>query len=221
MKLSERLMSETVNLWEDTSRKAFLVDMAKGCLDESLYKNYMMQDYLYLMDYIKLLKRMLELAEDGELRAFLERIIVDTESETYKVHLPGLRTMGITDEDLRRCEKGQVPKDYIAYMQGKLEENGIAAGLTALLQCSWNYAYIANAAAKRYAEELSNSPYKSWFDAYTGKDYKASNQLWIDMLDKRTKDLGKDEADELCLIFKTCAEYENKLWDFFYHACTI
>ena len=221
MKLSERLRNETENLWEDTSRKPFLVDMARGSLDADLYKNYMMQDYLYLKDYIELLKKMRELAADGELRGFLERIIEDTECETYKVHVPGLRAVGITDEDMRTCGKGRVPEDYIAFMKRKLEENGITAGLTALLQCSWNYAYIANAVAKRYPDELSKSPYKSWFDAYTGKDYTASNQLWIDMLDKRTKDLGSGEADELCLIFKTCAEYENKLWDFFYHAGAI
>ena len=100
--------------------------------------------------------------------------------------------------------------------QSALEERGIIAGLTALLQCSWNYAYIAKAVSERYPDELSRSPYKSWFDAYTCKDYTASNQLWIDMLDKRTKELSSSEADELCIIFKTCAGYENRLWDFFW-----
>ena len=83
MKLSERLISETEKLWTDATKKEFLVDMAKGVLDEDLYKNYMIQDYLYLMDYIELLNRMLEAAEDEELRVFFERIIKDTEHETY------------------------------------------------------------------------------------------------------------------------------------------
>lgn len=216
MKLSERLIGETKKLWTEATKKEFLVSMARGTLDKDLYKNYMIQDYLYLMDYIKLLKRMLEAAEDEELRVFFKKIIKDTEYETYKVHVPGLRALGITDKDIGACEKGKVITDYIGYMQNRLEERGIIAGLTALLQCSWNYAYIAGAVSDRYSDELSRSPYKSWFDAYTCKDYTDSNQLWIDMLDKRTGELGSSEAEELCLIFKTCAGYENSLWDYFW-----
>ncbi len=215
MKLSERLISETENLWIDTSCKRFLADMARGSLDADLYKKYMMQDYLYLVKYIELQKKMLAMNTDEELGAFFERIIRDTEYETYRVHIPSLRALGITDEDLRQCEMGRVIADYIAFMKRKLEEKGVIAGITALLQCSWNYAYIANAVAERYPDAVSKSPYKGWFDAYTGKDYAASNQLWIDLLDKKTKGISNAEAGELCAIFITCAEYENKLWDYF------
>ena len=213
MKLSERLISEAKNLWIEATGKTFLAEMARGTLEERLYKNYMIQDYLYLKDYISILNKMLELAEDDELRVFLERIIKDTEYETYKVHVPSLRSLGITDEDVEACDKDKVIADYIGFMMNQLNENGILAGLTALLQCSWNYAYISKAVSDRYPDELAQSKYKGWFDAYTAKEYIDSNQSWIDMLDKRTENISKEETENLCGIFKTCAEFENKLWD--------
>ena len=213
MKLSERLKSEVENLWIEATGKEFLVSMARGTLDIKLYKNYMIQDYLYLKDYIGILNKMLELADDDELRVFLERIIKDTEYETYKVHVPSLRSLGISDEDVEACEKDKVITAYIGFMLSRLEEYGILAGLTALLQCSWNYAYIAKAVSDRYSEELVLSGYKSWFDAYTGKDYIDSNRFWIDMLDERTETIDSEEANQLCEIFRICAEFENKLWD--------
>ncbi len=213
-KLSEKLKSEAEALWAEAAGKKFLVSMAKGTLDIELFKNYMVQDYLYLKDYIGILKQIREMAEDEKLAVFLDGIIGDTEYETYKVHVPNLRSLGISEEDAALCRKGQVIAEYMDFMKSRLEEYGILAGLTALLQCSWNYAYIADVVSERYSDELVRSRYKSWFEAYTNQAYIESNRKWIDALDERTADISDEDVNVLCMIFKTCAEYENKFWDY-------
>ena len=62
-------------------------------------------------------------------------------------------------------------------------------------------------------EDIEDSPYKFWFDAYTCKEYIDANQMWIDVLDRETKGINSDTAALLNDIFVTCAGYENKLWD--------
>jgi len=37
--------------------------------------------------------------------------------------------------------------------------------------------------------------------------------MWIDTLDRETEGITGDTAVLLKNIFRTCAEYENKLWD--------
>lgn len=214
MKLSDRLFSETQYLWIEASSKEFLKLMACGTLDKELYSNYMLQDYLYLLDYIDILKDVQKMSSDHDMTDFLETIIKATTDETYMVHLPNMKKTGITDSDIENCRKAQIFTDYISYMQMQLHNHGILAGLTALLQCSWNYAYIGKKVSDRYKEELNKSIYKSWFDAYTSKEYIESNQLWIDIIDKSTSDISNEETDTLCNIFKECAHYENKLWDY-------
>ena len=216
MKFSDRLLRETKNIWDQAVEKPFVIGMAKGTLDTDLFKNYMIQDYLYLKDYIGILKQMLSMTEDAKLRSFLADTIKSTEYETYKVHMKNLRDLDIRDEDISNCKMKKVISDYVSYMNNQLKKQGIISGLTALLQCSWNYAYIADEIVHRYADELVASPYKSWFDAYTDSSYKKANDLWIKTLDDKVKNVDSDEVYKLCDVFRTCADYENKLWDCFW-----
>ena len=190
--------------------------MAKGTLDEGLFKQYMLQDYLYILDYVEILRRIKDLADKEDVILFLSRIIEETLAEAERVHLPNMKKLGIGDDEIRESQEIPAVSDYLGYMQKCIDEYGLMGGLTALLQCSWLYAYIGENVTEKYAEEIATSPYKSWFDAYTSKEYICANQMWIDILDELGSDMEKDEVDQMCIIFKECAAYENKLWDALY-----
>lgn len=215
MKLSEILFKSAEPLWLEAADKPFVVSMAKGTLDNERFRTYMMQDYLYLLDYIKILTKTFELAEDPALKAFLRDLIDATKSETMSVHVPNMRKLGISDEDISSCEKEDVISEYVGFMRQQLEEKGLIAGLTALLQCSWVYAYIANIETERFSDAIAASPYRSWFEAYISEEYTKSNRKWIDVLDKEAEAADHDKTKELCRIFQKCAEFENCLWDAF------
>ena len=234
MKTSEILFLRVRDLWEEAAQKPFVTKMADGTLDAERYRNYMLQDYLYLQDYIDILKRMPTLAEEASPAAsarpgipnneagkkngistvdFLHHTITETENETERVHLPAMKQIGITESDIQSCRKAAVITEYVNYMQRILSEDGLTAGLTALLQCSWVYAYIAERVSEQFASVIGNSPYKGWFDAYTCREYLESNRMWIGILDEKTCNIDANEAERLCRIFETCARYENRFWD--------
>lgn len=216
MKLSEKLYAGAADLWETASEKPFVREMAAGTLDEALFRNYMLRDYLYLLDYIDILKFIQEQTNDPEMRDFLQNVINETENETYRVHVPHMKSLGISDEEAAACSPLPVIDEYIGYMHRQVKERGLIAGLTALLQCSWVYAYIGEKMVSNHADEISCSPYRFWFDAYTCREYLDANQLWIDVLDREAASISSEEADELSHIFRTCAEFENRLWDALY-----
>ena len=213
MKISNSLYSIARPLWDVASEKSFLAQMADGTLSQELFRNYMIQDYLYLKEYIDILNRILKLAEDDELRTHVKDIINEVEKELEVVHIPTLKSLGVDASEADGCKQEKAFADYIKYMNSSLEEHGLRAGITSLLQCSWNYAYVAKKVSDKYADTLEASPYKSWFDAYTGPEYNEANQLWIDTLDKETEGIDEAEKEKLCNIFKKCAEFENGLWD--------
>ena len=213
MKLSDTLYKGAEHLWKEASEKPFVVQMAKGMLDPERFRHYMMQDYLYLLDYIGILTQTEERAADPGLQVFLRDLIVATKEETERVHVPNMREIGIRDEDLEDCEEEAVISEYVGYMKRQLEEKGLIAGLTALLQCSWVYAYIGQILTERYPEDIAASPYRSWFEAYTCREYIESNQKWIDVLDREAEGVGPEGRETLGQIFQKCAEYENRLWD--------
>ena len=216
MNLSQLLSARAKSLWKEAAEKPFVTEMARGCLSKDRFRRYMLQDYLYFLDYIDILTCMLSYTEDPELQAFLRGIIRGTEKETGLVHLPNMEKMGISREEIEQCEKAEVLSEYVDYMKRALQDGGLAAGLTALLQCSWVYAYIGQTVTSQYADEIEDSPYKGWFDAYTIKDYISANQAWIDLVDRETADISEERADQLCEVFVTCAGFENRFWDYLY-----
>lgn len=216
MRLSAVLVNGVRDLWDQAAEKPFVVEMAKGTLDAQRYRYYMIQDYLYLLDYIDILGCMQEGADDRSIKDFISFAIEQTRGETQRVHVPNMRKLGISDDDVARCPKAPVIVEYVEYMLGQLRKDGVLAGLTALLQCSWAYAYIAQRTAEAHGSELPTSPYKGWFDGYTCAEYLQANQRWIDILDEKASPVRDGDVQKLCGIFRECAEYENKLWDMLY-----
>ena len=216
MKLSELLFSKTKDLWDQSASKPFVIEMAKGTLDSGLFKRYMLQDYLYLQDYIGILKQMLDIAEDEKTADFLRKIIDGTVDETERVHLAGMKRLGITGDDITKSEKFSVITEYVDFMRSSVEMYGLPGGVTSLLQCSWVYAYICGICMSKYSEEIAKSEYRSWFEAYSCKSYIDTNQIWINLLDELGTGIDDKTADELCRIFERCALFENALWDQLY-----
>ena len=216
MKLSEILFSKTKELWDQSAKKPFVIEMAKGTLDKELFKRYMLQDYLYLQEYIGILKSIRDIAEDEETKAFLGRIVDGTAREIESVHVHNMEELGITKDDIEKSRMFPGISEYNGYMRKCVEEFGLTGGLAALLQCSWVYAYIAENNVSRYKDEIAKSEYGSWFEAYTSKSYLDTNQMWIDLLDKQSE--GSDDAlvSEMCGIFERCAGFENEFWDALY-----
>lgn len=216
VRLSKVLHESVRELWSQAAEKPFVVEMATGVLDERRYRYYMIQDYLYLLDYIDILERIRERADDLALKEFIGFVIAQTNKETAQVHVPQMRALGITEDDVAQCPKCSVIVEYIDYMRRQVEEGGVLAGLTAQLQCSWVYAYIGQRMMEKYPMQIAASPYRGWFEAYTCDDYVAANQQWIDVLDAQAAGIQDGEAKQLCEIFQTCAAYENRLWDELY-----
>ncbi|MCR5212981.1 MAG: hypothetical protein K6E10_01065 [Eubacterium sp.] len=216
--LSNILFERVKEIWEESCNKAFVLDMARGCLDDGRFRYYMIQDFLYLQDYIDILKLMLDKTNDPEIIDFLDITINATEHETEMVHIPNMKKLGIGEDEINSIPQGMASKEYIGYMKGIIRDSGVLAGLAALLHCSWVYAYIAEEVGKRYENEISGSDHKDWFDAYRDISYRESNQLWIDLIDKKTDGIRDQEKEALCQIFERCAIYENKFWDMVYDA---
>lgn len=226
-KLSEILYEKTESLWLSSTEEPFLVKMAEGTLDQSLFRNYMLQDYFYILEYIKILKELRSLAKKPAMQRFMEEIISVTEKECFLVHIPEMKKLGIGDEEREKTKACQVVWDYTSYIHKQVKEEGFLAGLTALLQCSWSYAYIGRKMTEKYGSTIPLSPYKAWFEAYSVKEYVEANQLWIDSLDREWEAVKSENirqeaetTEKLCRIFQSCAEYELLLWQSLYQGIT-
>lgn len=213
MKTTELLYTCVESLWKKAADKEFLIKMAEGTLEEKRYSGYMLQDYYYLVEYKKILERLVELSEDSEVTGFLKLAIDVTVYETESVHLPAMKKLGISEDTIKNTGMNSVITDYVAFYHDTIDKNGLLGGFTALLQCCWDYAYLGKVMYENYGEKIEKSQYKFWFDAYTSKEYVETNEKWQSLVDKMTAGADDKTKEILCNIFKTCANFENKFWD--------
>lgn len=213
MKLSEILFESVRELWDEAAKNPFVTAMADGSLDSELFKAYMLQDYYYLLEYTDILEQMQEQAANAQTAAFLKKAAQATRYEMDTVHVPNMAQLNITAKEIQAGQKTPACTEYLQYLKNTAQE-GTVQGLTALLQCSWSYAYIAQAVTERYNGSLERSPYADWFSAYTSKEYSEANAEWIAVLERETQGLDNEEAEQLCRIFIRCARYENSFWEY-------
>lgn len=213
MKLTERFFEEARAYWDKAAGKPFVGKMADGTLEPERWRFYMLQDYLYIKEYIKIIALTITQADELEEIVYLERLIRETLDETCRVHIPNMKELGITGEEIQKAEPAAECLAYVRYMQKEAAGGGVLSGLATLLNCSWSYMYIAQQALKTYRDAVSGSAYRGWFEAYACGEYPDANQALIAAVDRRSTGIDKAEENRLCGIFLECCRYEDALWD--------
>lgn len=217
MKLSDRMKDASKDIWEKYTEHPFVVEMAKGTLPREKYNYYMLQDYAYLFEYVKVLARAVINAESFEEAEYLAKHMKQTSEETLRVHVPLLKELGITDREIQEMEICGAVSDYTSYMFEVAANGKFLDCLCALASCALGYAYTAKEILKKYPSASdSSNPYSSWFIAYSGEAYEIAHRLLMEKIDTCAEKLSEDEIQKNCRTFRTCSSYELSLWDAFY-----
>lgn len=216
MKLSEKIYARAKELWSQYLCHPFVTEMAKGTLPTEKFRYYMLQDYLYLKDYVKIFAAIIQKAEDFDLLSFLSEEMSETIQETVRTHVPYMKRLGITEEEIRKARPHIDNSAYSHYMLCEAQMGDVLTGLVALLNCSWSYAYIAEQVVERYPEVLHGERYGSWFAGYISEEYRKTNQALIDRIDALGAEIDEKKAEYLCEIFEKCFLFDLRFWDLVY-----
>ena len=215
-KLSQRLHACVQDIWPRYLSHPFVMQMADGTLPMEKFRYYMLQDYLYLKDYVKIFAAISQKADDFEQIRFLSGELANTIGETFRTHLPYMQRLGVTEDEIRRARPHIDNSAYSHYMLCEAQAGDVLTGLVTLLNCSWSYAYIAQEMAARYPDALQNEHYGAWFAGYVSEEYRQTNQALIDRIDALGADIDEQTTQHLCEIFQTCCLFDLRFWDMVY-----
>lgn len=216
MKLSQRIYERAREIWPRYLCHPFVVQMADGTLPAEKFRYYMLQDYLYLKDYVKIFAAIIQKADDFEQIRFLSRELENTIGETFRTHIPYMKRLGITEEEIRSARPHIDNSAYSHYMLCEAQMGDVLTGLVTLLNCSWSYAYIAEQMVERYPDALCDEDYGSWFAGYVSEEYQKTNQALIDRIDALAVSIDGEKTQHLCEIFEKCCLFDLRFWDMVY-----
>ena len=143
VKLSQTLYARAEKIWPRYLCHPFVTQMADGTLPPEKFRYYMLQDYLYLKDYVKIFAAIIQKADDFEQIRFLSGELADTIGETFRTHIPYMKRLGITEEEIHSARPHMDNSAYTHYMLWEAQTGNVLTGLVTLLNCSWSYAYVA------------------------------------------------------------------------------
>lgn len=212
MKNSERLYNDMIAYWEKNNTHPFVQGMADGTLPKENFKFYITQDHLYLMQYSKVFAMGVIKAQsevDQRLFAGLITATLDVENAIHKTYL---KRLGLTNEELAAAEPSIVTESYTNYMISIAQKEGMDAIMAAVLACSWTYKLIGD-----YLETFPGAKeqefYGLWINQYMGDEYRAANDLMIDMFDRYSEGCSEEQYQHLKHIVYACTQYEYMFWD--------
>ena len=100
MKFSEELFDEVKEIWDEYLKHPFVKGIGEGTLDKEKFKNYLIQDYLYLKDYAKVFAMGLVKARNMKEMKFYHESIKGVLDDETAVHVNYLKWFGLSTEDV-------------------------------------------------------------------------------------------------------------------------
>lgn len=216
MKFTDYLFKETKEIFDEYLKHPFLKELGQGILDKEKFKDYLIQDYLYLKQYAKVFCIGIVKSQDmDDMKFFYESVKGIMEDETA-VHIKYLKNFGISRKDLENEKMNLVNSSYTSYMLGQALTGDVYDIIAAILPCTWSYDYIRHKLYTKYRDNLDNNFYKEWIESYSNEEYHELANKWIDYTNIMCENLSDSKKKKLKDIFINSCLYEMKFWNMAY-----
>lgn len=213
MNTTDRLLQSAKSIWQKYYGHPFVLEIQNGTLEKDKFRFYMIQDYLYLLDYGKVFAIGLTKAKSQEMRSLFTTYLQSLNEYELNIHRGYFAKLHITKEELERSRPSLDNISYTSYMIRTAYEEGEIEALTAVLSCAVSYEYIARNMVNENPDCINHPFYGEWIRGYASEEYHKENQVLIQMLNHLTADDTEEEISHLEEIFVNCSRYELAFWD--------
>lgn len=211
MNFTQELYLSSKDIWDSYYEHPFVDGIGKGTLDKEKFKFYIIQDYLYLLDYAKIFALGVVKSDnekDMQMFSTLTNGILNSEMGIHRVYM---QKLGLTSEDIFKHKATLDNLSYTNYMLSVAHTGGVKEITVVVLACLWSYDMIGRELLRRYGSDQEF--YGEWIKAYTSDAYEELNKWLFNLVESSTANCTENEKDKLKEIFRNCSIYEYKFWD--------
>ena len=214
MNFFDRLKSAASAEWRDYTEHPFADGMADGSLPEAAFRHYLVQDYLFLIEFARAyalaVYKAPELADMREAAAGLSAIL-DVE---MNLHVKLCAGWGLAPDDLERAPAAAEMLAYTRYVLDTGMRGDLLALQVALAPCVIGYAEIGARLAARPGALDETNRYRVWIAEYAGAPYQAVADKARAQLERLAATYATPaRATELTAIFKEATRLEVGFWE--------
>ncbi len=209
MTLSERLRHQADPIWQKTFSHPFVAGIGDGTLPIEKFRFYIRQDYVFLIDYSRLLALAVAKAPDLESMGRFATLLDATLNREMSLHRGFAAKFGVSEEELIATTAAPTTYAYTRHLLKVAALGSMAEIVTALLPCQWGYCDIGQMLARK--GKLVSSPlYAEWIDMYASEEFAALGEWLRSLLNTLA---GTADEERLADIFLTSSRYEYLFWE--------
>ena len=217
MDVFDRLKAGAGEDWRAYVAHPFTDALADGSLPEAAFRTYLVQDYLFLIEFARAhalaVYKAPTLADMRESAAGLAAIL-DVEMD---LHVRLCARWGLAADDLERAPAAAATLAYTRYALDTGMRGDLLALSVALAPCVIGYAAIARRLVDRPSASAPDNPYRAWIAEYAGAPYQAVAAAARAQLDRLAAAyLTPRREAELLGVFREATRLETAFWDMAY-----
>lgn len=211
--LFRRLRGACLDDWHRYTRHAFVTQLATGTLPEASFRHYLIQDYLFLIQFGRAYALAAYKADDvADIRQAAKSLSAIVDGET-SLHVRFCARWGIPEADILSAPEATATMAYTRYVLERGMAGDLLDLLVALAPCVVGYAEIAQTLMADPATVVAGNPYREWLEMYSGDDYGAVAAGAAAHLDRHFARRGSDaRIPALETTFRAATRLEAQFW---------
>ena len=213
---TEQLRRDTDALHRRILAHPFITGIGDGSLPLEPFRFYVRQDYLFLVQYSRVLALATAKAPDLEVMGWFARLLHGTLNTEMDLHRSYCAQLDIAGSDLEATEPAPTTLAYTSYLLDVAGRGAFSETVCALLPCQWGYSEIG-----LYLKERGlpgDAPlYAQWIEMYADAEFQQLAGWLRALADRLAQDAGPDERGRMADAYRTSTRYEYLFWDMAYY----
>lgn len=157
-------------VWKAYTHHPFVNQMGDGTLPVDAFRDYLVQDYLYLTHFARTNALAAYKSSNMDAIAASARIVLHIETE-MNLHLDYCKEFGLTKEDIVKQKESLACVAYSRYVLDIGQSQDWLALQMSLAPCLLGYGVAAKRLAAQYANSHEGNKYWKWIQNYVADDY--------------------------------------------------
>jgi thiaminase/transcriptional activator TenA len=210
--LFDRLKSDAAAEWRAYVDHPFVRGLGDGSLPKECFRHYLVQDYLFLIQFVRAYGLGVYKAPDLETMRYVASGATAILDE-MKLHVRLSAEWGASAADLEAATEARATIAYTRFVLDAGMQGDLLDLLAALSPCVIGYAEIGAAWAKTPRGLAPDNPYRGWVAEYSGEAYQqvaADARAALDRLAATL--LSGARYPRLLQIFRQATRLEADFW---------
>jgi thiaminase/transcriptional activator TenA len=215
MRLTEHLRQQAATIRERVFQHPFVTGIGDGTLPLAAFRYYMCQDYVFLIDYCRVLALAVAKADALEVMGRFAELLHATLNTEMALHRNFAECFGISVAALEATQAAPGTRSYTQHLLSTAYAGSLSEITAALLPCMWDYSDIGQRLAAQ-GLPASQPLYGEWILTYAAPEF-ADLATWLrDLLDQLACQAAPADQTRLGRLFLDSCRYEYLFWDMAY-----